>query len=61
MFYLRDLYPQMGMIGTREKSIMNREEQVAHHGVTKPVPAYSIWIVLLLMVGVVVVTGWMKK
>lgn len=55
MFYTADLYPNFGDVSTRGKTVMDRQERVAL-GVGGA-NGMSIWMALLLLLGVVVVMG----
>lgn len=55
MYYLRDLYPNMGVVDTRGKTVVDQQERAALG--TGRANGASIWMALLVMLAVIVVMG----
>lgn len=61
MYFLRDLYPNMAGVTTREKTLMEKEDAQALHTAKIPVNGTSIWMILLVLLVVVIAMGWVSK
>ena len=61
MFKVGDLYPGVGMTRTGEKTLLDADEVSTLHGAEIGEQPRSIWVVLAVIVGVVVLIGVVQR